>query len=317
MEADSGRHQTAFQVLSFLKELNKIFLQDAAAISVLHGNRKNNKLFDLTVFHHQDWFTYCETMKMKLQSEDNPLDARVESVLPGIYQWHQSTVSTLKSMGETINARLDDLSKQQKELAEQQNDFAERFSNKLIGLGLEIRGRTGATVPPLDELAMLMGACQQSEKERPAASAMLMGACQQSEKERPAASPIEERKLLEIRHETLEKMYNEWYGLGSFTDDEGGIAGRNQKYGSAWRKHIPRQDYSRLSRIINAIDSLKTKDDLSTEDAIKCLEPLYQKCGKSLRNMVDTLQQQGYLTKGKPRGIKRKRQTESESDENM
>jgi len=156
-------------------------------------------------------------MKMKLQSEDNPLDARLESVLPGIYQWHQSTVSTLKSMGETINARLDDLSKQQKELAEQQNDFAERFSNKLIGLGLEIRGRTGATVPPLDELALLMGACQQSEKER------------------PAASPNEERKLLEIRHETLEKMYNEWYGLGSFTDDEGGIAGRNQKYGSAWR----------------------------------------------------------------------------------
>ena len=274
-------------------------MQDLAAMSVLHGNRKNNKLYDLTVFHHQDWFTYCETMKMKLQSEDSPLDARLESVLPGVYQWHQSTVSTLKSMGETINARLDDLSKQQKELAEQQNDFAERFSNKLIGLGLEIRGRTGATVPPLDELALLMGACQQSEKGR------------------PAASPIEERKLLEIRHETLETMYNEWYGLGSFTDDEGGIAGRNQKYGSAWRKHFPRQDYSRLSRIINAIDSLKTKDNLRTEDAIQCLEPLYQKCGKSLRKMVDTLQQQGYLTRGKPRGIKRKRQTESESDENM
>jgi hypothetical protein len=46
---------TAFNVLKFLVELNKIFLQDAAAILINHPERMCNPLFRLEVFHSDEF----------------------------------------------------------------------------------------------------------------------------------------------------------------------------------------------------------------------------------------------------------------------
>lgn len=50
VRAGNGKHQTAFQVLKFLTVLNECFLQDAAAMMVLHPERANHPIFDLDVF---------------------------------------------------------------------------------------------------------------------------------------------------------------------------------------------------------------------------------------------------------------------------
>jgi hypothetical protein len=39
------------------------------------------------------------------------------------------------------------------------------------------------------------------------------------------------------KHENLQSLYNEWYGLGEFDDGRGGITGRDQLFGREWRLH--------------------------------------------------------------------------------
>ena len=46
-----GKHQTAYQCLKFLGELNKIVVQDAATVAVLHPKRTvSHPLFELAAF---------------------------------------------------------------------------------------------------------------------------------------------------------------------------------------------------------------------------------------------------------------------------
>jgi hypothetical protein len=45
----------AYEVLKLMKLLNVVFLQDAAAIWVLHPERKEHPIFSMPVFHHADW----------------------------------------------------------------------------------------------------------------------------------------------------------------------------------------------------------------------------------------------------------------------
>jgi hypothetical protein len=42
---------------------------------------------------------------------------------------------------------------------------------------------------------------------------------------------------LRSKHQNLQSLYNEWYGLDEFDDGLGGIPGRDQCYGRRWRRH--------------------------------------------------------------------------------
>ncbi len=145
-------------------------------------------------------------------------------------------------MVERIHARLEDLER----ATQRQKELLDMFSNGLMGMALGLCRASGLPVPPpLDELVSQRGTSPpKEEKERPGSAPTAAA----------AAAPLEAQKQWETRHETLEMMYHHWYGVGTFPDDEGGggIAGRHQKYGPAWRKHFPRQDHSRMSRIIHA-----------------------------------------------------------------
>ena len=57
LEADvEGQHQTAMHVLRWFCDINEIFLQDAAAMLILHPDRGEHVLFEvLPVFHSDEW----------------------------------------------------------------------------------------------------------------------------------------------------------------------------------------------------------------------------------------------------------------------
>ena len=69
--------------------LNEVFLQDAAAMMVLHPERANHPLFDtLPVFATVEFADFKAEMQQALSTEECPLDASLEKVLPGVQQWH-------------------------------------------------------------------------------------------------------------------------------------------------------------------------------------------------------------------------------------
>jgi hypothetical protein len=65
------------------------------------------------------------------------------------------------------------------------------------------------------------------------------------------------------KHENLQSLYNEWYGLGELDDCRGGITGRDQLFGREWRLHkIHYKKYSRLKHIVEAVDELALLEEL-------------------------------------------------------
>jgi hypothetical protein len=96
LESSSSKHQTAWHVLNFVKDLNKYFLQDAAAMVALHEECENHAIFQqLPVFKMREWDEYCAKMKNHLDTDECPLDAKLENVTPGIHQWHHANHNSL------------------------------------------------------------------------------------------------------------------------------------------------------------------------------------------------------------------------------
>ena len=88
-ESNSSKDQTAWHVLNFFKDLNKNFLQDAAAMVALHEERENHEIFQqLPVFKMQEWDDYCGAkMKTHLDTDECPLDAaKLKNVIPRLHQ---------------------------------------------------------------------------------------------------------------------------------------------------------------------------------------------------------------------------------------
>jgi len=115
------------------------------------------------------------------------------------------------------------------------------------------------------------------------------------------------------RHKTLADLYEEWYGVGRYHDEYGGIKGRDATFGAKWRKHLNAQHYSRTKRVVEAIDTHSEKFD-SVETAIGFLEDLYQTtCKQSVSLMVTACQEKGLLAKKKPRGGNKKQPVDEET----
>jgi Transcriptional activator of glycolytic enzymes len=98
------------------------------------------------------------------------------------------------------------------------------------------------------------------------------------------------------KHNTLSSLYQEWYGLGEYNDSYGGVEGQNKTNGAAWRKHINRQHYFRVKRIVAAIDTEKYRTGTEWAEVVEILEPTFDEANKSLAKMVDKLKDKGLVT---------------------
>jgi hypothetical protein len=123
---DNEECWTAYEFLKLMKLLGVVFLQDAAAIWVLHPARKEHPMFSMPVFRDPEWLVsififlfflfllqcthlspaseyiffqvYVEEMRTELASADTSLlDHSVESVLPGVHQYLSSLHSEVRA----------------------------------------------------------------------------------------------------------------------------------------------------------------------------------------------------------------------------
>ncbi|KAG7363905.1 glycolytic enzyme transcriptional activator [Nitzschia inconspicua] len=157
-------------------------------------------------------------------------------------------------------------------------------------------GSVGPEVAGLEELSALMEASSPSTSPRFRPDQQI--------NEDP---PIDSRPfIMHPKHASIHNMYCEWHGISPFADPQGGVVGRNKTHGNKWRNEFNPNHYSRTSRIMKAVDHIISSDNLTWQNAVARLEPLYDRSGKSISKMVELLVDEGLLTKGKLRGAKRK-----------
>jgi Centromere DNA-binding protein complex CBF3 subunit, domain 2/Transcriptional activator of glycolytic enzymes len=306
LSSGSTKHQTAYQVLCFLMDLNKFFLQDAAAMMVLDETRASHSLFQqLSCFDMEQWVPYRDTMKAALVNDDCPLDAKLENVIPGLHQWHRANDQALKSVIEAVDNHMTGLRETLSTIQDTQvagvsnikEEIARSFACAAVSISPRhhVQASTQQKCPPrkefdsgLDELADLFGNEPTSETTMEVTT--------------NTNSVMTRRFFMKAKHQTLRSLYEEWYGIGNFADCDGGIDGRERKLGPNWRKHIDRQQFSRASRVVAAIQTVMKQNGLTWEAAVEKLEPMFASSNQSTAKMVENLQTAGILRKGKPRG---------------
>ena len=78
------------------------------------------------------------------------------------------------------------------------------------------------------------------------------------------------------KHETLLDVVSEWYGLGEFQDQYGGIQDRINRYNSTskWRKKcaIHKMHFSRTQKTVKTIADFAEKEGTSVEEACMALQ---------------------------------------------
>lgn len=322
-----AKHQTALHSLLFFQELNKIYLQDAAAMTVLHPDRREQMMFrNIGVFATVEWTLFCEQMRHSLQTQMNPADVGLETVMPGVHQRFRSIESMQNRQVEAtnqLNAALTEgllsVSEGLKGLEERAMEREEATRRRLLQAilqaylphsaarstvhGSNVVQRTNApTDGGLDELARLMDATDGEDG--------VGNFSQQRNGSSPTNNQFQSTQQLaeaeiynlRLRHQSLLSLYNEWYGLGEFDDGKGGIPGRDRRFGCKWRTgQIHCKKYSRLKQVVETVDQLALARGITPREAINHLEPLFKEAKGTLSGMLKRLEANGYRTKGNSR----------------
>jgi Transcriptional activator of glycolytic enzymes len=232
-------------------------------------------------------------MKRALAEERSPLDASLESVLPGVHQWHHANQSAVSNLHCDVNIGFShviaELQEARKQRVQQQTEFA-----RLLELGRNVllsgtpivdmdNGNDNVVspfdVPPLDTQAEAAPSLDDA-----------------------AALEIHRTYTMRPKHKELTELLSEWIGSGDFEDQFGGIEGRNKKFGAKWRKHLPKYLYSRSERTIKGIRAYAKQKQISDMDACRELQSVYEQQKRNVKNMVDYFTTTNLIQKCKARG---------------
>jgi hypothetical protein len=316
---------TAANFLNFMVALNRIFIQDLAAMMIHHPERVSHPVFHMELFRTVEFQVSClfffsflfhvcflphvfsvfQTFKLKMQQElgkkDSPLDANLQSVLPGVHhrlEVHREELGCLRgdvgrltmavelSM-QVFNEKVDDIIAMNEE------------KNKVLG-----------------RMHIMVGSRLLGE-----ASADGEGSPPSSPPPRPSAprQPDDCPKYhLSPSPKTFFAIYNEWYGGGPDFEDipvPGGIAALELKFKARWRKHFaPHEikEFSRRRMCINAIDVYAAREGVSNAAAIGRLSTIFEEEGKKkVPIMANLMQSMGLIEKKKKRGKQKKSEEET------
>ncbi|CAB9528452.1 Transcriptional activator of glycolytic enzymes [Seminavis robusta] len=100
-----NEHPPVRLFLKFLMDLNEVFLQDAAAMLILHPERKDHPIFtDLDCFLGAEFKAFQEEMRVALETAQDPADADLQRVLPGVHQWHSANNAEVRQVSRKLDS---------------------------------------------------------------------------------------------------------------------------------------------------------------------------------------------------------------------
>jgi hypothetical protein len=279
---------TAVCFLELLEQLALVFLQDAAAILILHPERGDNAMYKhIPVLKTPEFKRFVEKMKLALSNSECPTDYKLEAVLPGVQQRFQTIESRMGGMQRTMGTMETNVVTAVRGEGKRMQD--------LIATGFE-------------EAANLF---RGGEGSRRAAAAAASSA--QTTRTSTMAGSTGELAFTELQfygnHKSVQSMYNEYYGKGDFNVIPiiGGLQAMEQKFGAKWRRHIKGGSklIGRMKAVMGAIARMATVDGGSVGGSIDKLELVFQaKDGgnKCLSKLVDILKREGIVAVAASRG---------------
>ena len=210
---------------------------------------------------------YCqafkEQMSSTLQQSSDPMDANLETVMPGVHQWHQVTNESIKAQSHAIHV-LDEkfenlvewidegLTRVVDHLDGHREALDRRLASTFLNIAQDLLYSTGGGKNQRDKLATtspnsISRTINDRTQTSPTATPVDNGegtpfGCStvtNSPTTNSTATTADEQSSYRMvkKHKTLDDMWDEWHGLGHFEDAVGGIKGRNKQFGAKWRRH--------------------------------------------------------------------------------
>jgi hypothetical protein len=313
----NGKFQTAVHFLKFLCEINRVFLQDAAAMAALHPERRQHPMYQhIQPLNMPEFEDYVQRMKKEIEDEKNPLDAQLEHVLPGIFAWHSAqhaaTQRNALEIGELRRSMENAFAQLQAAIgspgpnvnvAQLLRSIADVMQN--TGRGGDSSVCTDFVVNP-NKVAIYNTATGSITRVNLDDNLdVRMDGDQDSNQDEQAEDVNHELTLenstfqMRLKHTSLVDMWDEW-------NSPGGVADHDKKFKAKWRKSISNDHYSRTKRTIEGIKTYADQRKIHAQDAAREMDPWFQECKCSVSAMVRLLQEKELVAKKQARGRTKK-----------
>lgn len=250
-------------------------------------------------------------MRKALAEEKSPLDACLESVLPGVHQWHQANNTAVVNLRDEMKTMNSDIKNGIQEIMSELQETRQHRMEQDMQLAtlLDMGRQVLLTGKPIDTIQTNNNIINNNDFFTPQrqinfSTFQMETPIDETQQFEDNAMEIERHKtfVMKPKHKALVDLLSEWIGVGDFHDEFGGIEGRNNKFGASWRKHLVAFTYSRTERTVKGIRAYAEQRDINEFDACRELQEVYEQRKFSVSNMVNYFMEQGLLTKRKPRG---------------
>jgi hypothetical protein len=251
-------------------------------------------------------------MVERLTGESCPLDATLETVLPGVHTRFVATDANIETVrGEVqtgfqqVNTNIGILADGIDELRETAGESKKAIAAtclqvafSLLGKELDLSklgGGAGDDTSPGSKRATQDGSPLPASEEPPP-------------KKRRGVEGVEGVDFSAIylvpKQKDLQGLWDEWHGLGKFEGKprEGGFESLELEFKAKWRRHLDVQHFSRTKRVVAGIKAYIEREGVAEDIAIATLDSVYKDDASSVANMVVWMQDMGLLKRSVARG---------------
>lgn len=305
-----GGKYTAQNFLQFLENLNIIFLQDMGILYYMQVPRSvvclvlfcflnifaqmllthfwtRHPLFQtIDVLQSDQFIEFCDTMRNAIDNQASPLDATLESVLPGIHDRLDAQRKATKDLEEKVT-----------EIGKNVNDTIIQTSRQSFQHFASIVSEINTIVqnrPPFEADIQVTPTGPSKEHEGTATTA--------SNEEQNSTVALPE---IQPRYDTLMELHDHWFGLGKF---HGGISidELETRHRNKWRKKYTsaqETQFSRAKRIIQAMKAEADQKNIDVHIVASSWSENFENDGRlTFPNVIKWLVENGFLARKKQRG---------------
>ena len=234
-------------------------------------------------------------MQVALDDENiSPLNATLESVMPGVHQRFMVMEGHVKSLDRGMISRFDKLEIMVQDSFKALQDYNRERDDRLADHHLMMAARL---VSPGSTFTLANKSRRQAQ-ESPTSD---------DDDAESSPSPTKNHRMV-LKHHSIRSLWNEWYGLGEYEGKPmvGGISAIETLKKSKWRIHFSsseKKQFSRSQIVIRAIIMTIEDSDETLESAINTFEVTYEADAKySIAKMATIVQNLGLVTRKKARG---------------
>jgi uncharacterized protein YoxC len=293
--------------------MRTIILQDVAAMIVeTPGRMANHPILSHfhRIFKSNEFNTFVEKMRHKLQNAQSPMDYNLQAVLPGVHTRMNGIAGDVRQVSHDLE-RLSNhvfsiptsaqqfafFAEQLQRMQEHQQQMMQHACQSISeAMSHAATGFFGTSLPRITCPAVM-------ENSRFGNSAVVGAASSPPPTTETTATPNGFGHVLHL-HSTVRSMYNEWYGLGEFESVPvaGGIEALEKEHGRKWRRPKTDDRVTRQARICRKIRELVEVGDRRLDEVLDEWSEIYKKRNCNLKRLIQDLQEKGILSKNRNRG---------------